>query len=68
MDISPVMVFCQLERVAGIEPASTGWKPVIIATIRYPQLIMLPFDKLRALRLLKNIMACTERSDNLINY
>jgi len=29
---------------------------------------MLPFDKLRALRLLKNIMACTERSDNLINY
>lgn len=25
-----------MERVRGIEPLSTGWKPVIIATIRYP--------------------------------
>ncbi len=25
-----------MERVGGIEPPSSGWKPEIIATIRYP--------------------------------
>ena len=28
-----------LERVTGVEPVFSGWKPDIIATIRYPQLI-----------------------------
>ncbi len=25
-----------MERVRGIEPLSTGWKPVVIAIIRHP--------------------------------
>ncbi len=25
-----------MERVGGIEPPSSGWKPEIITTIRYP--------------------------------
>ena len=29
------MDFIFVERVGGIGPPSTGWKPVIIATIRY---------------------------------
>ena len=30
-----------LERVAGIEPASQPWKGRIIATIRYPHILIL---------------------------
>ncbi len=28
---------CYMERVAGIEPASSGWKPEVIAIIRHPR-------------------------------
>ncbi len=28
-----------MERVAGVEPASSAWKADIIATIRYPLLV-----------------------------
>lgn len=31
-------IFVFAKRVGGIEPPSTGWKPVVIAIIRYPQM------------------------------
>lgn len=29
--------YASMERVAGLEPASTAWKAVVIALIRYPR-------------------------------
>ena len=40
------------ERVRGIEPLSTGWKPVVIAIIRHPHSIQLGRDAAINLELL----------------